>query len=76
VRKQFGQIFTVVVIVFMDIVQEKDQPFPVINSVCLAATKHGVHNGSILSSTMVPAKHPVFSSDSQVDNPEHNYPAI
>jgi len=40
VREQFVQIIAVIVIVFMNIVQKKDEPFPVINPVCLAATKH------------------------------------
>jgi len=29
VWKQFGQIFAVIIIVFMDIVQEKDEPFAI-----------------------------------------------
>lgn len=63
VWKQFGQIFAVIVIVFMDIVQEKDEPFPVIDSVYFAAAKHGIHNGSILCCTVIPTKHPVLPAD-------------
>ena len=62
-RQQFGQIFGVIVVIFMDIVQEKDEPFPVIDSVCLAAAKHGIHNGGILSGTVIPTKHPVLPTD-------------
>ncbi len=35
VREQFGQIFAVIVIVFMDIIQEEDQPVAEVHFACL-----------------------------------------
>ena len=42
VREQFCQVFTVIVVVLMDVVQEKDKPVTAVYPACLETFQHGI----------------------------------
>jgi len=47
VREQFSQIFAVIIVVLMDVIQEKDQPVTEVDIACLATSKQRIDNSHL-----------------------------
>jgi hypothetical protein len=60
VREQFSQVLAVVVVVIMDIVQEKDKPVAEVHTTCLATSQHGIHNCCIFGRFVVATEQPIL----------------
>ena len=60
VRKQFIQIFAVIVIVAMDVIQEVNKPFAEVHFAYLATAEHGIHDCCIFGGIMISTEQPVL----------------
>lgn len=58
--EQLRQVLAVIVIVFMDIIQEVNKPIAEVYPVRLAATKHGIHDCCIFGCIVVSTEQPVL----------------
>ena len=72
--QQFGQVFGVIVVVFVDVVQKVDQPVTEVYFMCFATAQHGIHNGCIFGRPVVAAEQPVFSA--QCDGPDRIFAKV
>jgi hypothetical protein len=63
VRQQFSQVFTVIVVIVVNVFQEKDHPVSEVHPGSFATAHHGIDNSRILRSTVATAKQPVPEFD-------------
>ena len=60
-RQEFSQVTTVVIVIFMDMIQEVGQPFLDIHSGNLTAAHHCIHDCGILGSIVILAEKVVLT---------------
>ena len=62
VGEQVGQVFGVIVVVTVDIIQEENEPFSEVHFTCFTTPHHGIDDGGIFGSIVIPAEQPIFST--------------